>query len=234
MTDLEPRERDPKAIRRTVLILVLLMAGGIIVANSYRKLLSRQNEVFRPEYSERLNKNLQLVRHDRKAVSLDDLDGQVWLCALVKPGQEETTKRSLAAIQETSEHFSSESDVKCVLIAVDPETDKPDDLATWADGQGLGLPRWWLVGAGAERLGKYLKNEMRFSDVPFEKDGKWVFDTSVVVVDRNRHIRGHFDFDRAAKLQEELPTGEGEEIDYPEMLAERLRRTVAYLLENEQ
>ena len=234
MNDLEPRERDPKAIRRTVLILLVIMFGGIIVANSYRKLLSRQNEVFRPNYSERLNKNLQLVRQDRKAISLDDLGGQVWLCALVKTGQPETGKLSREVMVEMSNRFSEESDLKCVLIAADPESDTPAELSEWAESEGLTLPRWWLVGAGAERLGKYLKNEMRFSDVPYEKDGQWKFDTSVVVVDRNRHIRGHFDFDRAVTLQDELPPEDRDALNYREELTERLEMTIQYLLENEQ
>lgn len=234
MDTLIPRERDPKAIRHTVLVLIAIMIGGIFVAQAYVKLLKRQQTEFRPEYSKRLVKNLQLVRHDREAVSLGDLEGQVWLCAVVSVNQSETGELSRSAMKELAATFAESSDVKFLLATVDPEVETPDVLAAFAEENDLTLPNWWMVGAEPERLRKYLKNEMRFGEFPhLNEAGEWVFDTSVLVVDRNRHIRGHFDFDRAQKLAEGL-TQKGDDVDVVGQLTAQLEKTVNYLLTNEQ
>lgn len=231
---LVPAERNPKAIRLTVCVLVAIMLGGIFVTKAYIRLLERQNTEFRPEYKKRLEKNLQLVRQDRTAVALDQLVGKVWLATPVVTAQPESGQLSREAMMQLAQEFSEEEDVVFILLATNPENDSVEVLQTFAEGQELSLPQWWLVGADGDTLRKYMKNELRYGIYPHEEEGIWSFDTSVVIVDRQRHIRGHFDFDGAARENAKVLEKKNVDPDYPDQMLKKLRRTVNYLLKNEQ
>jgi hypothetical protein len=40
-----------------------------------------------------------------------------------------------------------------------------------------------------ETLHKFIKNEFKANMLPHEKEGKWDYDGSLVLIDRNRHVR---------------------------------------------
>ena len=51
------------------------------------------------------------------------------------------------------------------------------------------MPQWWVVSQRQQELHKFVKNEFKLAQFPHQENGKWVFDTSLVLVDRNRHVR---------------------------------------------
>ncbi len=210
------------------------MLGGIFVTKAYIRLLERQQSEFRPEYKKRLQKNFQMVRHDREAVGLNQLEGKVWLATPFVSGQPETGRASREAMVKMASSFVDTKDVVFLLLAVNPETDSVEKMQAFAQGNELALPQWWLVGAEGEKLRKFMKNELRYGIFPHEKDGSWNFDTSVVIVDRQRHIRGHFDFDRAAVENAKHQEAKGKDPEYPKLMLERLQKTIDYLLTNDQ
>jgi hypothetical protein len=75
------------------------------------------------------------------------------------------------------------------------------------------LPQWWLGGNEPDTLHKFIKNELKATMPPHEKDGQWAFDPTLVLIDKNGHLRravvpqqqggppfiATFDFDQAAK-----------------------------------
>ena len=36
---------------------------------------------------------------------------------------------------------------------------------------------------------KFIKNELKATDFPHESNGKWIYDSSIVLIDKNGHIR---------------------------------------------
>ena len=51
------------------------------------------------------------------------------------------------------------------------------------------LPQWWVGGNEAATLHKFIKNELKATLYPNESKGKWEYDSSIVLIDKNGHIR---------------------------------------------
>ncbi len=48
----------------------------------------------------------------------------------------------------------------------------------------------WTVGMNKkETLHKFIKNEFKANLLPYEKDGKWKYNRSLVLIDKERHVR---------------------------------------------
>ncbi len=72
------------------------------------------------------------------------------------------------------------------------------------------LPQWWLAANDAPTTHKFIKTELRANIFPHQKDGGWIHDSAIVLIDRNGHVRravvpqvATFDFDQAARWDEE-------------------------------
>ena len=53
----------------------------------------------------------------------------------------------------------------------------------------MNLPQWWLGSNEPKTLHKFIKNELKANLYPNEIDGKWNYDPSIVLIDKNGHIR---------------------------------------------
>lgn len=237
--NLEPAERDPVAIRRTLFIIIMIIFAGFFVARSYVDTLKNYADEYRPPVKQGLISagNLGLIRHDGEVVSWLDLQGQIWLLAQIATTQPETGELGREVMKELSEKFADTNRVRCVLLTIDSENDKVEQLAAFADGMEVELPDWWMVGADMESVHKYVQAKMKFGQLPYreeaegEEPGKWVFDTSVMIVDPTLHIRGHYDFDKAVQLDEQAEE-KGKDALYLIKLKEKAEQDIAYIIEN--
>lgn len=233
-SNLEPAPRDPKALRRTALILgALILVGAILVPMAYRKLLVKQAEEFRPAYAGRLVHNLGVVRQDGSTAGLFDLTGDVWVVAAVCLDQPEGWQRSREVMEELAERYRERDDFHMVCLTVDPEHERPERLKAAAEELGAKLPGWWIAAAGEEYVHKYLKNKLKHGMLPHrDENGRWIYDSSLVVIDRDLHIRKvkvGFDFDAAAGWDEDgLQSGTGR--SNVDELKQQLHRTLDHLL----
>jgi cytochrome oxidase Cu insertion factor (SCO1/SenC/PrrC family) len=201
--NLDPAQRDPRALRRTALFLLgIMVLGAIGVLYAYQKLVVRQAGEFRPAYAGRLVHNLAVVRQDGAQAGLLDLAGDVWVVAAVSVGQPETWQRSREVLGRLHERYRGRDDFHLVCLAVDSEHTVPDQLAGCARELGAGLPQWWVAAAGERFVHKFLKNQLKLGMLPHrDASGRWIYDTSLVVIDRDLHLRRlkePFDFDAAA------------------------------------
>jgi cytochrome oxidase Cu insertion factor (SCO1/SenC/PrrC family) len=220
--DYEPAVRDPKKLKRTAWILVAIMlGGGLLVLKSYEKWAVRQSADDRPSIAYRIpkEKDLRIIRHDGKTVDLFDLRGHVWLINVISLNNPPSSERSLAVMKRLAAKYSATPDFNLVSLAVDPMPagEIVASLAKAADSHAMKLPQWWLGGNEPATLHKFIKNELKASVFPHEENGRWVFDSSIVLIDRNGHIRravvpqkqggppyvATFDFDQAAKWDAE-------------------------------
>jgi hypothetical protein len=193
---LEPAVRDPRKLRRTALLLVFMMiASGIGVYSAYmkwgRKQVEKQATYARPGIVGRIDNKAEFgfVRHDASGARISDLFGKVWIVCGVSVKEPDGWKTTREVLLRLNERYAGRDDFRIVCFTVDPNQEGPEVLAKAAAEMGVGLPNWWFVGAGEEYVHKFLKNKLRLNQLPHRKDGKWIYDSSIVLVDRDRHIR---------------------------------------------
>lgn len=187
-----PVERDPVKLRQTAWILLALIAvGGIWIYVAYEKYAQNSARDTRPAYVGQLFQNLRVIRQDGKEQGLDELKGKVWVMAAMSQSQPETCQRSTEIIRSLAEKYRDSPDVGFLTLVVDPgepETAK-STLESFAQKLGATLPQWWVATADPVTLHKYLKDKFKLSMLAHQNEGKWVYDTSLVLVDRDMKLR---------------------------------------------
>ncbi|MFT4175847.1 MAG: hypothetical protein QM627_04255 [Luteolibacter sp.] len=215
---LEPAERDPKKLRRTAFILVgLMIVGGVAILTAYNRWSAAKVQDDRPAFIARLTgeRDLPVVRQDGSRAGIYELRGKVNIIQVVSASQPETAKPSSEVMQRLAKHYAGNPDFVLVTLVLDPgpAEEAKNAVSTAAERLGATLPQWWVGTNLPELLHKYVKKELQANEFPHLQDGVWKYDTSLVVVDKNRHIRrgvvhqhrggppfvATFDFDLAAK-----------------------------------
>ena len=173
--DLEPVVPDPKKLRRTAWILVAIMfVGGFVILKAYGKRTLEAKSDDRPSFVTQISerKDLTFLRQDGKVTDLMSLKGKVLVV------------QSLPQAQPND--FSTD-----VTLVLDPGPAKalPAQLQAVAADLGAELPQWVVGSNEKETLHKFIKNEFKANMLPYEEDGKWAYDDSLVLIDRNRHVR---------------------------------------------
>ncbi len=216
--DLEPAPRDPKQLARTAWILVAVMLlGGWLILQSYERWAVRQSADDRPSIVHRIRKerDLRIIRQDGNTADLFDLRGRVWVVNTISLEQPASSERSLAVMRRLAAQYSGNPRFHLVSLAVDPMPagEIVSALAKAADAHGMKLPQWWLGANEPATLHKFIKNELKANTFPHQEDGRWVYDTSIMLIDPNGHLRravvpqkqggppfvATFDFDQAAQ-----------------------------------
>jgi hypothetical protein len=215
---LEPVAPNPRKLKITAFILVgIMIVGGALVLKAYQRWTHDQIKDERPAFDGgRLTaeKDLPLLRQDGSRAGLFDLAGKVSLIHVTSAGDPASSAVTTGVMRRLAARYAGQPDCVLVSLVLDPG---PPEKAT-ASLQSVAapleakLPQWWIATTDPAVLHKYVKKELKASLFPWYKDGKWEYDTSIVVVDRNRHIRrpvvhqqrggapyvGPFDFDQAA------------------------------------
>lgn len=229
-SDLEPVTPDPRKLRLTAFILVgIMIVGGFLVMKAYERYTRQQTGNDRPARNTNTltpEKDLPLLRQDGSRAALLDLKGKVIVIQTISAQDPEISARTNAAMKRVAEAFAGEEDCALVTLVLDPGPAEEAKAALEKTAEILGaeFPRWWVGTNDPDLIRKYVKKEFKASLFPHEEDGKLVFDTSVVLVDRLGAIRqpvvhqkrggppyvGPFDFDQAASWDERgAKTGTG-------------------------
>lgn len=191
---LEPAERDPKKLRRTAYILVgIMIVSGVLILKAYNGWAESKNEDDRPAFVARLTgeRDLPVIRQDGTRAGIYELRGKVNVIQTLTASQPETSKLSSEVMQRLAKHYTGNPDFALVSLVLDPgppETARPNVVSV-AERLGATLPQWWVGTNEPELLHKYVKKELRADEIPRLQGEKWTYDTSIVVVDKNRHIR---------------------------------------------
>ena len=218
---LEPADRDPKAIRRTVFFLVsLILVGGFAILYKYQK----QQESDRLEVIEgrsprigRLTKNFAGVCQDGESRGLNDLEGKVWAVSAIVPNFPEENKIQLAKMQELAERYKGRDDFHLVCLSVADPTDKSQNagherLKEIADEVGADIDQWWFMAAEEEKVIGFLKDHLKMAHIKERsgeeavKRGKHDIAAQIRIIDQSRRVRGEhqqFDFDLARNRMEQ-------------------------------
>ena len=213
----EPAVRDHKKNRNTAIVLVVTMLlGGGLVLNAYENWSRSQATDDRPAVVYRITKerDLRILRQDGQIANLFDLRGKVIALNAYSLQDPEIARRSLEVMKRLAESRASTADLHLVSLIIDPiPSDKLfSTLATTASTEGMKLPQWWLGSNEPKTLHKFIKNELKVTTYPNDKLGKWDYDASIILIDKNGHIRravipqqrggepfiATFDFEKAA------------------------------------
>lgn len=190
----EPAVRDPKKLRNTALILVAIMLlGGWLVLKAYSRWSAEKSKDDRPAVVYRITpeRDLRMLRQDGKTVDLVDLRKKVVAIHVISLRDPQEGERSMAAMKRLAQARKDNPDFALVTLVLDPmESEKLlPVLKETASTNGMELPQWWVGSNEPKTLHKFIKNELKANIYPNETDGKWNYDASVVLVDKNGHVR---------------------------------------------
>lgn len=160
--------------------------------------------------------DFRLTAQDGRTVTRADLLGHpLVLGALFSTcnGPCPTIARSLAELQESL----ADTDVRIVVVSVDPETDTPEALTRYAARFGADPARWTFLTGALEDVTRLVREGLwlPFELVPqAEPDARVTHDTRLVAVDRGGQRRGWYqglDGAELVKLEKRLRhlAGEG-------------------------
>lgn len=209
--DLEPAERDPRAIRRTVwVLLILIIGGGSLIFWKYQQ--SEKEKVAevlagRAPRIGRLTSNFEAIAQDGERRNLFQLEGKVWVVAPVVPSQPDENEVVLNVMKELADRYRGNEDFHLVCLSVeDPEKVGYEQLAEMADEVGAEVDQWWFLTAGQEKMRGYIKDVLKLGLVENKEGGGLDVDAKIRVVDQSRRLRGdyeQFDFDFAREKERE-------------------------------
>lgn len=213
----EPAIRDPKKLRNTALVLfAIMLLGGWLVLKAYEKWSAEQAGDDRPAVIYRITpeRDLRMLRQDGELVNLVDLRGKTIAVNVTSLRDPAAAERSMAVMKRLAEQRAGDKNFALVTLVVDPIPSEKliVTLSETATAQGIKLPQWWLGSNEPKTLHKFIKNELKATTYPNEKTGKWDYDSSIVLIDRDGHIRravvpqkqggspfiATFDFEKAA------------------------------------
>ncbi len=192
VTDLEPVNPDPKKLRRTAFILVAIMCiGGFIILTAYQKHTQEGAKDDRPNLAFQISetKDLRFVRQDGQISDLMALNGKILVVQVLPLAQRDPL--TIDVMKRVAERFRDREDVALVTLLLDPGPAEglTGQLEEMADQLGAGLPQWTVASNDRPTLHRFIKNEFKATRFPHEKDGRWIYDSSIVLIDHERHLR---------------------------------------------
>ena len=192
--NLEPAVRDPKKLRNTAFILVgIMIVGGWLVLKAYGQWSMKQAKDDRPAVVYRITpeRDLRMLRQDGKIVDVVDLRGNVIAVNVMSLRDPQAAELSLAVMKRLAGSRAETKNFNLISLVVDPlPSDKLlPSLTAAATAHGMALPQWWLGGNEPKTLHKFIKNKLKANVYPNEAGGKWLYDASIVLIDKNGHIR---------------------------------------------
>ena len=242
---LEPVVPDPKKLRRTALILVgIMILGGVLILKAYEKRAKEGAKDDRPSFVTQISetKDLSFMRQDGKVTDLDTLRGKVLVVQSLP--QSEPDEMTTPVMKRLAEKFSGNDDVVLVTLMLDPGPAEglQGELDALATDLGAELPQWVVGSNERPTLHRFIKNEFKANMMPHEVEGKWKYDRSIVLIDRNRHVRRAvipqktgrsyvvpFDFEQAQEWDEDgIKTGN--ELTNTEQMEALVGKTLDMLL----
>ncbi|MFK7851323.1 MAG: hypothetical protein AB8D78_10120 [Akkermansiaceae bacterium] len=249
-THLEPVTPDPKKLRRTAILLFIVMfVGGFVILKAYEKRAKEGSEDDRPSFLTKISeaKDLVFMRQDGVLTDLLALKGKVLVVQSLPRSQEDVIISEV--MKRLSEEYVSEEDFALVTLMLDPGEAKvlEEQLKSLSDELGANLPKWTVASNDRPTLHKFIKNEFKANMLPYQDEkGVWRYDRSLVLIDKNRHVRravvpqkrggaayvAPFDFDQAEKWDDE-GVKTGTDLNNVEQLEVLLRDTIDILLEEE-
>ena len=239
---LELAERDPVAIRRTVIILILLMLlGGFFIVFKYREKMGEEvSEVVkgRPAMTLGIIKTNFQVEGPEGKIYKDGftlLEGKVSLMTLISPEVERESAILIDILAQATDRYDEKGEdrFQVVCISADPYASlSADGLKEFCLKHG-GKDDWVYLTSKSEEFSKYVNKDLKLGDVTQVdiKTGERILPDITRIVDYHMNLRGrHDDFYFAARSDAQDESGK------PNLLSEwqkYMYKNVDYILYEE-
>lgn len=239
VSKLEPADRDPKKLRSTAIKIVIFMIfSGIFLQYSYTQYRKRTADSERPSLEAKITETeVDLLTSDGKLRNLQDLKGKVTMVLTLSKEIQPESKPSLDALHEVMEAFKDTPEKPVILVFVlDGSNTAPEEMAGVLSEYGK-EPEVWRVATNDDSkssLRSFTKTKLRFNQMPVEKDGRFEYDTRLVLLDQFLHVRGMpdsnngWDFAAVVGMEEQY---EAAKRDHPDEELVPLPMTTAKLRE---
>ena len=140
--------------------------------------------------------DLRLTNQYANSISLDsDLKGKILVidfffvnCPTICPH----LTRNMAHLQQAFR--KNDSIVHFISITVNPGHDSAQVLRAYADHYGVNGDHWWFLTGDKKKIYDYARDELSVVAEPGDAGpNDFVHTQKIVLVDKNRHIRGYYD-----------------------------------------
>lgn len=226
MTPPAPATPGPRPANRrlTTIVWTLLSLGifGVMLAGMREMWLASERHDFRELPVLGQLSDFQMTERDGKTRSLADLRGEIWFAGFFFTDCPGPCPALVSQMVELSRAVArTKGRVRVVGISVDPETDTPERLRSYAERMGVGENFWLLTGP----LPEVFRISREGFKLPVEENppaavpqsGKMLHSTKVALVDGQGRIRGYYDGTQGDLVARALPdlgdlmreTGEG-------------------------
>src|SRR4051794_28470984 len=127
-----------------------------------------------------------------------DLRGKVWVASFVFTRCTGPCPQVTATVARLQDELKDRPDVRLVTFTVDPEHDRPEELAEYASHFQADPQRWLFLTGPQDEVYRLLREGFH---VPVEQTAgeerrpgsEVMHSVKLVVVDKRGHIRGYFD-----------------------------------------
>ncbi len=201
-TPYEPAERDPVAIRRTVIILVLLMLlGGFFIVYKYKEKMGDEVadvQKGRPALTLGVIKTNLRVEGPGGKVFEDGftfLENKVSLMVLISPQSERESAILIEILKQAAEEYKEDERFQIVCISADPYAElSADELKEFCMKHGGG-ENWFYLTSKNETFSKYVNKDLKLGDMTQKNPdtGARIFPDVTRIVDYRMNIRGKQD-----------------------------------------
>lgn len=131
------------------------------------------------------------TNQNNEDVSLEDLEGEVWLTDFVFTNCTTVCLPMMANMTELQKQFKQEGlDVRIVSFSVDPTIDTPEVLKSYAENYGADLTSWdLLTGYSPEKIDQFAMESFKSVARKPANEDQVVHGTSFNLVDREGVVR---------------------------------------------
>ncbi len=147
-----------------------------------------------------------LTERSGKQVRRSDLSGKVWVANFMYTSCTDTCPLQSAELAKLQSELGDGDNVKIVSISVDPERDKPQVLARYADRFKASPDRWYFLTGDKNEIYRLAQDGFHLSAMPASEhdrddDGSILHSSKFILVDNKAEIRGYYESNDAEALQ---------------------------------
>lgn len=168
-----------------------MIVGGVVILKAYEKRTKDASMDDRPSFVTKISerKDLVYMQQDGEVKDLLSLRGKVLVVQSLP--STEIDPLTTAIMQRLKETYRDDENFALVTLMLDSgeENAVKNQLAGLATQLGAELPKWTVATNERPTLHKFIKNEFKANRLPHEAEGKWEYDRSLVLIDKNRHVR---------------------------------------------
>jgi protein SCO1 len=141
--------------------------------------------------------HFQLTSQDGKPFDSKTLAGKIWVADFFYTTCPGPCPRMTSQMHDVQNAVAKFPDVKIVSFTVDPKTDTPPVLATYAEEHGATPGLWYFLTGPVPTLQMLDRNAFKLGNV----DGSLQHSTRFVVVDGKGQIRGYYETSEPSSIK---------------------------------